>query len=89
MLVRCCWEGNAPNWEHVPVLPPMQARTRNQKVQNEKGVRSFHTLVVQVETLPSRLPELRLPRPAGILWKELKWQSSQFPSFLAKINLTG
>lgn len=36
-----------------------------------------------IETLQSSLCELRLPRHVGILWKELKWQITQFSSFLA------
>lgn len=73
----------------MPALPA-QVRAWSQKVQNDNQVRRAWTLpYVQVETLQSSLHELRLPRHAGILWKVLKWQIGQFPSFLATINLSG
>lgn len=69
---------------------PRQGRAWRQKVQNDNQIRrALGVCSVHVETLQSCLRELGLPRHAGILWKELKWQISQFPSFLAKINLSG
>lgn len=90
VLCWCCTEGEySPLGKNVPAFP-MQVRTWSQKVQNDYQVQRALTLrYVWVETLQTSLRELRLLRHVGILWKELKWQISQFPSFLAKINLTG
>lgn len=69
------------------MLLPLPGRAWRHKVQNENQTGgALGECLVQVETLQG---ELRLPRRAGILWNELKWQISQFPSFQAKINLSG
>lgn len=58
--------------------------TWSKKLQNDNWVRKILALqFVWIETLQSSLCELRLPRHVGILWKELKWQITQFSSFLA------